>query len=88
MQRTKVFVHPSSYEGFSGVCQEALAAGAYIISFCKPMKQDIKHWHIVSNKDEMKAQALEVLQNPDTVFENIIPFSMQDTAKKMMGLFK
>jgi glycosyltransferase involved in cell wall biosynthesis len=87
MQRTKVFLHPSSYEGFSGVCQEALAAGAYIISFCKPMKQDIEHWHIVNNAAEMKKTSLEILQNPDAEFESIIPFSMIDTAKKMMELF-
>lgn len=88
MQRTKVFLHPSSYEGFSGVCQEGIAAGTHVISFCKPMKADIKHWHVVANKDEMKNLALEILQNPNTDFENIIPFSMKDTAKKIMELFK
>jgi len=88
MQRAKVFLHPSSYEGFSGVCQEALAAGAHVISFCKPMKQDINHWHIVTNKDEMKILALEMLQNPGIAFEKIIPFGMNETAKKMMKLFE
>lgn len=87
MQRSKVFLHPSSYEGFSGVCQEALAAGAHVISFCKPMKQDIEHWNIVQNKDEMKVLALEVLQNPAVSFEKIIPFSINNTAKEMMKLF-
>lgn len=88
MQRAKVLLHPSSYEGFSGVCQEALAAGAHVISFCKPMKQDIPHWHIVNSKDEMKALTLNILQGADTGFESIIPFCIQDTAKKMMELFK
>ncbi len=88
MQRAKVFLHPSSYEGFSGVCQEALAAGAHVISFCKPMKQDINHWHIVTNKDEMKILALEMLQNPGIAFEKIIPFGTNDTVKKIMKLFE
>ena len=37
MQRTKIFLHPSSYEGFGVVCIEALHAGAHVISFVKPM---------------------------------------------------
>jgi glycosyltransferase involved in cell wall biosynthesis len=88
MQRSKVFLHPSSYEGFSGVCQEALAAGAHVISFCKPMKQDIEHWHIVQNKVEMKILALKILETPDIGFEKTTPFDINDTAKKMMELFE
>jgi glycosyltransferase involved in cell wall biosynthesis len=88
MQRAKVLLHPSSYEGFSGVCQETLAAGAHVISFCKPMKQDIEHWYIVSNKDEMQNTALKILQTSDIAFKKTIPFHMKDTAKKMMKLFE
>src|SRR6185312_4174287 len=40
MQRSKIFLHPSSYEGFSMACQEALYAGCHVISFCKPMEED------------------------------------------------
>ena len=53
MQRTKIFLHTSSYEGFSGACLEALYAGAHVISFCEPMKQKIDHWHIVKDEKEM-----------------------------------
>src|SRR6476659_3871108 len=44
MQRAKVFLHPSSYEDFAGVCMEALCAGDHVISFCKPMNTDLPHW--------------------------------------------
>lgn len=87
MQRAKVLLHPSSYEGFPGVCQEALAAGAHVISFCKPMKQDMEHWHIAASKHDMQERALAILQNPGIDFEKKIPFSMQATAEKMMRLF-
>ena len=87
MHRTKVFLHPSAYEGFSGVCQEALYSGARVISFCRAMKQEIEHWHIVHNKDEMKQKALEVLQQPGAVYKSVAPFLMNDTVKKMMHLF-
>jgi len=41
MQHARVFLHPSSYEGFSGVCLEAIYAGAHVISFQKPMSEEI-----------------------------------------------
>jgi glycosyltransferase involved in cell wall biosynthesis len=87
MQRTKVFLHPSSYEGFSGVCMEALSKGAHVISFCRPMKQHIKNWHIVDTTKEMKNKTLQILQNPDTIYEPVIPYSMSETVDKMLELF-
>ncbi|MBL7703089.1 MAG: glycosyltransferase family 4 protein [Ferruginibacter sp.] len=88
MQRTKTFIHPSSYEGFSGVCLEALAAGAQVVSFCKPMKQDIENWKIVNNKEEMKKQASELLLNADSTVAKSIPLTIDDTANKMLMLFE
>ena len=87
MQRTKVFLHPSSYEGFSGVCLEALYAGAHVISFCKPMKQGIENWHIVSSKEEMKERAISILEDPDIVYKSVLFSSMEDAARKIMTLF-
>lgn len=87
MQRAKVLLHPSSYEGFSGVCLEALYAGAHVISFCKAMTQEIEQWHIVRSKEEMKEKAVSVLKNPATIYKRVTFASMEDIAKKMMGLF-
>ncbi len=87
MQRTKILLHPSSFEGFSGVCLEALYAGAHVISFCSAMNDNIDHWHIVNSKEEMIEKALGILQDPDTSFTSINPFSMDDTVKKVMKLF-
>lgn len=88
MQRARVFLHPSSYEGFSGVCQEALAAGANVISFCRPMKQDISNWYIVTNKEQMNNLALQIIQNRYDLFSGVIPFSIDDTVKMMAQLFE
>ncbi len=87
MQRTKVFLHPSSYEGFSGVCQEALAGGAHVISFCKPMKEDIKHWHIVSSKEEMGQTTITLLEDSSLPYNKVLFCTMDDVAKKMLALF-
>ncbi|HEX2683848.1 MAG TPA: glycosyltransferase [Ferruginibacter sp.] len=87
MQRGKVFLHPSSYEGFGVVCIEALYAGCQVISFCKPMKQDIEHWSIVRNQQAMAQKAMDILQDPGSENTSVIPFTMKDTTKKMMELF-
>lgn len=86
MQGTKVFLHPSSYEGFSGVCQEALSEGAHVISFCRAMKKNIDHWHIVNTKKEFKQKAMELLsQSLDHT--SVVPYLMTDTVQKVMSLY-
>ena len=87
MRKTKVFLHPSSYEGFSTACIEALYAGAHVISFCKPMNQQITHWHIVNTKEEMLQKTIELLEDPVIEYESVMPFSMHASVKKMMELF-
>src|SRR5690606_25799742 len=87
MSRAKILLHPSSYEGFSGVCQEALASGAHVISFVRAMDHDIRQWHIVSTIGEMNQKALDLLSSPKLVHQPVIPYTMEDTVKKMMELF-
>ncbi len=87
MQRTRVFLHPSSYEGFSTACIEALYAGAQVISFCSPMAQTLRHWHIVNNKEEMLQKAAELLRDPQLDHERVMAYSMEDSARSMMKLF-
>jgi glycosyltransferase involved in cell wall biosynthesis len=84
MQRTKILLHPSSYEGFSGVCQEALSNGAYVISFCRAMKEDILQWYIVQSRNEMIEKAIAILGDESTVFNKIDFQSMETTAKQIM----
>ena len=88
MQKTRVFLHTSSYEGFPAVCIEALGAGTHVISFCRPMKAYINHWHVVNNEEEMREKAIEILQNPQTDYKPSIPYLMADAAKKVMALFQ
>lgn len=87
MQQSKIFLHTSNYEGFSTVCLEALYAGAHAISFFKPMENEIKHWHIVPDKEAMAAKALELLLNPATQYEPVLAYAMDDIAKQVMQLY-
>jgi glycosyltransferase involved in cell wall biosynthesis len=87
MQRTKVLLHTSNYEGFGVVCLEALYAGAHVISFVRPMKQDIPHWHIVGTKEEMTEKAKALLSSRDTEYTSVCPYLMEDTVKEVLQLF-
>lgn len=87
MQRTKIFLHTSSYEGFSTVCAEALSAGAYVISFCKPMLYDIPHWLIVNNAEEMIEQTVSLLKSSLLKHSGITAYRIDDTVTHIMRLF-
>ncbi len=88
MQRTKLLLHTSSYEGYSTVCLEALYAGAQVISFCDPMDQRVPQWHIVQSVEEMAAKALEILRNPHTEYKPVLLHSMDSIARSVMQLFR
>jgi len=87
MQRSRILLHPSSYEGFSTVCVEALAAGARVISFCRPMEAAISQWHTVSSVMEMNEALRSLLSDPDHYHLPVIPYRMDDSAKRMLALF-
>src|SRR5664279_2384637 len=87
MQRAKIFLHTSNYEGFSTVCLEALYAGCHVISFIKPMQRDIDHWHIVQTKEEMITKALDLLNDAATQYESVYLYSMDESAKSVINLF-
>ena len=87
MQRAKIFVHPSVYEGFGVVCLEALHAGAQVVSFVKPMDAQIKNWHFTNTEDGMLNLIKELLENPAPTNNPVTPFLISDTCKAIMGLF-
>ena len=87
MRRCKVFLHPSSYEGFGAVCIEALFAGAHVISFCRPMDAWIPRWHVVNTVDEMYEKALELLREAPPPEQQVMPYRMEDSVHAVMDLF-
>lgn len=87
MERAKILLHPSSYEGFSGACLEALFAGAHVVSFCKPMHGWIRHWHIVKNLPEMIELCDQLRKDIGENTQPVLPYRMEDTARAVMGLF-
>ncbi len=88
MQKSKLFLHPSSYEGFSGVCLEALAAGCHVISFCRAMNETIDHWYIVAGKAEMITKSLHLLHQKQDQFLSYIPYTIENSVKRISELFE
>ncbi|MGZ5282914.1 MAG: glycosyltransferase [Bacteroidia bacterium] len=88
MQQTKVFLHTSIYEGFSTACMEALFAGAHVVSFYYPLRQETQNWHVVKNQQEMTEKVKELLLDKNLKHERILIRTIDETAEKMMQLFE
>lgn len=86
MEQSKVLLHTSSYEGFSTVCLEALAAGAMVISFHQPTHSVIPNWFVVDSPEAMAAKAIELLNVTDHDYRSTIPYPMAETIKQLSGL--
>jgi glycosyltransferase involved in cell wall biosynthesis len=87
MQRTKVFLHPSRYEGFGVVCIEALQAGAAVISFVKPMKEKTAHWFVAKNKADMADKTEGLLDNHLPLQITNPGFDIRETVEKLAALY-
>ncbi|WP_431210731.1 glycosyltransferase [Puia sp. P3] len=88
MQRSKILLHTSAYEGFGTVMIEALYAGAHVVSFVDTAGMAVKNWHVVGSEEEMVEVVVGLLGDPETGYESVKPFTMEDSARAMMGLFE
>ena len=87
MQRSKIFLHTSEYEGFGAVLSEALYAGAHVVSFCKPMDKDYRHHYVVKNKTEMNARLLAIIKNKRRGHDPVLMCTAEQVAKNIISLF-
>jgi glycosyltransferase involved in cell wall biosynthesis len=86
MQRSKIFLHTSEFEGFATVISEALYAGAHVVSFCKPMEEKIDQLYIAENIKEMIQIVIELLRNhPES--KCVLPYNVDTTARQVLNLF-
>lgn len=88
MQRSRIFLHPSSYEGFGAVIAEALYAGAKVVSFCRPMNGEIEHHYVVNNMDELQKRIIELLKRKNIGHQPVLLYSAPQIAQQMMELYK
>ena len=87
MQRSKIFLHPSVYEGFGTVLSEALYSGAQLVSFTKPMDKDYRHHFVVKTQGEMNARLVSLLKSKNINYDPVLICSIEEIAKNMICLF-
>jgi glycosyltransferase involved in cell wall biosynthesis len=87
MQNSKLLVHPSSYEGFSTVCAEALYEGAQVVSYCKPMHVDFDHHHIIRTEEEMENKVKELLNEEYLNQDRVLTYPIEETCYKILCLY-
>ena len=86
MKSATVFLHTSSYEGFGGVCLEALHAGAVVVSTVQPMNNIIERFHVISKKADL-VPFIDGLLRLNPARKSVSPYLAKDAAKKIMNLF-
>lgn len=86
MQRSKILLHTSSYEGQSTVITEALANGLSVICFdVGRLPSDAKVW-VCSTKQEMLNRLKELLSMPLS-YEPVIPYISDDTVREFLKIY-
>ena len=87
MQRSRVFLHPSAFEGFATVVAEALYAGTPVVSFINPMDLPISQLYVARDKDDMLTQLLSLLRNREYVHQSVKVNTAEDAARQMLRLY-
>lgn len=87
MQHSKILLHPSSYEGFATVYNEALYAGVHVVGFSKPMHHTFEHLHIVNTEEEMMNKVDDILSMEMLRNEPVLTYTIEETCNKVMALY-
>jgi glycosyltransferase involved in cell wall biosynthesis len=87
MNRSKILLHPSSFEGASTVVLEALYYGCNIVSFTSPMTTMSVSFHQVETKEEMIGKVKFIMESNLLNKQEIVNTSAE-AAKKLMSFFK
>jgi glycosyltransferase involved in cell wall biosynthesis len=86
MQRSKIFVHPSLFEGSGYVFAEALANGMNIVSFNVGYAQNNPKWFIVKDEEEF-IKTVKKLLNDKLDFSPANIFSLKETIKRYASVY-
>lgn len=89
MQKSKILLHPSLFEGSGLVFSEALANGMYIVSYNVGYAKENNKWNIARNEDELYLHCRSLL-NKNLSFEPMNIFPIEETVNryaKLYGLF-
>lgn len=86
MQRSKIFVHPSLFEGSGYVFAEALVNGMNIVSFNVGYAHKNPKWSIVNNEEEFFTTTKKLLSEK-LDFYPVNPFPIAETINNYASLY-
>jgi glycosyltransferase involved in cell wall biosynthesis len=87
MNKSKIFLHTSSYEGQSTVMMEALSCGLTVVCFDVGRFHSIEKMHVCSDKESMIKSLKELLSKNNLNYEPIILQTMDDTVNDFVKLY-
>jgi glycosyltransferase involved in cell wall biosynthesis len=87
MNRSKVFLHTSLFEGNSTVLIEALYSGCKTFSTVPLSQQPVENLRVLTQQKEFVKDIHEVLNQALPSVKRVMFNDMEDSAKKIFGLF-
>lgn len=86
MQKSKILLHPSLFEGSGLVFAEALANGMYLVSFNVGYANENEKWFIAKNEDELYLHCKNLL-NKNLSFNPMNIFPIEETVNRYAKLY-
>ncbi len=87
MMTSKLFVHPSMYEGFGNVLIEALYAGCHVVSLFNPLNTELEHMHRVNSYATFLQKIKTLLLAPLT-HHSYTEFNTRHSVQSFVSLIK
>lgn len=87
MNRSKVFLHPSTYEGLGVAMLEALFSGCQVVALRSPSPDKIANFTKCDSEHEMIMATKNNLNDPVPP-QRILLYGMKETVHKIIGLFR
>lgn len=87
MQRSKILLHTSEYEGYSTVLSEGLYAGCDVVSLVNAMNTRPVQHHVPDNAEYLPVIIKDLLNDKNLRNERILVYTIQTIAAKVAALF-
>lgn len=85
MMKSRIFLHPSVYEGFGNVLIEALYAGCQVVSLFDPLTETVEAMHRVNDYEAFYTTAKHLLLQP-LVHHSYTQFNTEHSARAFLEL--
>jgi glycosyltransferase involved in cell wall biosynthesis len=87
LSKSKLLLHPSTFESFGFVFAEALQLGVKIVSYEVGIAKNGRHWSIFNNVEEMVKMTADLLSSP-AISESTNNYQIQDTISAYEAVYQ